>query len=138
LTIENCRSIVIIDQVIGPGGLDCIADVQEGIPARFQGRKFYYHDFRRCARPSVEELRRVAQVMAERLNRARGPVKVLLPLRCWSEADKEGGPLYDPKGNQAFGEELKRRLKPRSRSWRWTPTSASRYTPRRRWLSWRE
>jgi uncharacterized protein (UPF0261 family) len=57
-------------------------------------------------------LRRVAQVMAERLNRARGPVKVLLPLRGWSKADKEGGPLYDPEGNWAFGEELRRHLKP--------------------------
>jgi uncharacterized protein (UPF0261 family) len=101
-----------IPQVVGPGGLDCIAVVQEGIPAGFQGRKLYYHDFRRCARPSVEELTRVARVMAERLNRARGPVKVLLPLRGWSEADKEGGPLCDPEGNRAFGEELKRLLKP--------------------------
>ena len=101
-----------IPQVVGPGGLDCIAVVQGEIPARFRGRKFYYHDFRRCARPTVEELRRVAQVMAERLNRARGPVKVLLPLRGWSKADKEGGPLYDPEGNWAFGEELRRHLKP--------------------------
>ncbi len=101
-----------IPQVVGPGGLDCIAVVQEKIPARFQGRKFYYHDFRRGARPNAEELTLAARVMAERLNRARGPVKVLLPLQGWSEADREGGPLYDPEGNRAFGEELKRRLKP--------------------------
>ncbi len=101
-----------IPQVVGPGGLDCIAVLEEGIPARFQGRKFYHHDFRRCARPSTEELTQVAQAMAERLNRAQGPVKVLLPLQGWSEADREGEPLYDPEGDQAFGEELKRRLKP--------------------------
>lgn len=101
-----------IPQVVGPGGLDCIAVVQEGIPARFQGRKLYYHDFRRCARPSAGELAQVARLMAERLNRARGPVKVLLPLQGWSEADREGGPLYDPEGNRAFGEELRRHLKP--------------------------
>jgi uncharacterized protein (UPF0261 family) len=50
--------------------------------------------------------------MAERLNRAIGPVKVLLPLRGWSEADQEGGPLYDPQANRAFGEEMRKHLKP--------------------------
>ncbi|NIO70008.1 MAG: UPF0261 family protein, partial [Anaerolineae bacterium] len=69
------------------------------VPARFQGRQIYYHDFRRGARSSAEELAVAAQVMAERLNRAIGPVKVLLPLRGWSEADQEGGPLYDPQAD---------------------------------------
>ena len=81
-------------------------------PACFQGRQIYDHDFRRCARPSAEELAVVARIMAERLNRAIGPVKVLLPLRGWSEADREGGPLYDPQADKAFGEEMKKRLKP--------------------------
>jgi uncharacterized protein (UPF0261 family) len=53
-----------------------------------------------------------AQVMAERLNQAIGPVKVLLPLKVWSEADKKGGPLYDPQADRAFDEEIKKRLKP--------------------------
>jgi uncharacterized protein (UPF0261 family) len=102
-----------IPQVVGPGGLDCIAIVHRGeVPACFQGRGVYYHDFRRCARSSAEELAVAAQVMAERLNRAIGPVKVLLPLRGWSEADKEGGPLYDPQADRAFAEEMKKRLKP--------------------------
>jgi uncharacterized protein (UPF0261 family) len=38
--------------------------------------------------------------------------KVLLPLRGWSEADREGGPLYDPQADEAFAEEMKKRLKP--------------------------
>jgi uncharacterized protein (UPF0261 family) len=101
-----------IPLVVGPGGLDSIAIAQEEIPARFQGRKLYYHDFRRCARPNEQELIQAARMMAERLNRARGPVKVLIPLRGWSEADKEGAPLYDPEGNRVFGEELKKLLNP--------------------------
>jgi uncharacterized protein (UPF0261 family) len=101
-----------IPLVVGPGGLDSIVIVEQDIPARFQGRKLYYHDFRRCARPNLRELKEVAQLMAERLNRGRGPVKVLLPLRGWSEADKEGEPLYDPDGNRAFGGEFKKLLKP--------------------------
>jgi uncharacterized protein (UPF0261 family) len=101
-----------IPLVVGPGGLDSIVITEEEIPARFQGRKLYYHDFRRCVRPNLEELTEVARLMAERLNRRRGPVKVLLPLRGWSEADKEGEPLYDPEGNRAFGVEFKKLLKP--------------------------
>jgi uncharacterized protein (UPF0261 family) len=101
-----------IPLVVGPGGLDSIVIAEQDIPARFQGRKLYYHDFRCCARPNLRELKEAAQLMAERLNRGRGPVKVLLPLRGWSEADKEGEPLYDPDGNRAFGEEFKKLLKP--------------------------
>jgi len=102
-----------IPQIVGPGGLDCIAVVHHSeVPARFQGRGIYYHDFRRGVRSSAEELAVAAQVMAERLNRAIGPVKVLLPLRGWSEADQEGGPLYDPQADRAFGEEMKKCLKP--------------------------
>jgi uncharacterized protein (UPF0261 family) len=90
-----------IPQVIGPGGLDCIVVVHRGeVPACFQGRRVYDHDFRRCARSSAGELAVVARIMAERLNRAIGLVKVLLPLRGWSEADREGGPLYDPQADK--------------------------------------
>jgi uncharacterized protein (UPF0261 family) len=103
-----------IPQVVGPGGLDCIVVVVHHgeVPACFQGRRVYDHDFRRCARSSAEELAVVARIMAERLNRAIGPVKVLLPLRGWSKADREGGPLYDPQADEAFAEEMKKRLKP--------------------------
>jgi uncharacterized protein (UPF0261 family) len=101
-----------IPLVVGPGGLDSIAIAEQEIPARFRGRKLYYHDFRRCARPNLRELTEVARLMAERLNRGNGPAKVLLPLRGWSEADKEGEPLYDPEGNRAFGGEFKKLLKP--------------------------
>jgi uncharacterized protein (UPF0261 family) len=98
--------------VVGPGGLDCIAFFQESAADRFRGRKVYYHDFRCGARPTIEELTQVARLMAERLNKAQGPVKVLFPIRGWSEADREGEPLYDPEGNRAFGEVLRKALKP--------------------------
>ena len=55
---------------------------------------------------------KVARLMAERLNQARGPVKVLFPLLGWSEADREGEPLYEPEGNRAFVEVLRKALKP--------------------------
>jgi uncharacterized protein (UPF0261 family) len=59
-------------------------------------------------RTSPDELRQIARVLAERLNKATAPFKVLIPLKGWSTLDMEGRPLYDPKGNAAFTEELKK------------------------------
>jgi uncharacterized protein (UPF0261 family) len=39
-------------------------------------------------------------------------VKVVVPLRGWSEADGEGAPLHEPETNQVFIGELKRLLRP--------------------------
>ena len=57
-----------------------------------------------------DELREIARALAERLNRATAPFKVVIPLKGWSSLDKEGRPLYDPEGNAAFTEELKKRI----------------------------
>jgi uncharacterized protein (UPF0261 family) len=47
------------------------------------------------------------------LNKDATNIKILIPLRGWSEADREGGPLYDPPMNQFFTRYLKERLDPR-------------------------
>ena len=49
--------------------------------------------------------------MAERLAGAKGLVGVLIPLKGWSEADKEGGPLFDPLANEFFIEALEHLLR---------------------------
>ena len=61
-------------------------------------------------RLTPEELRQIARVMAERLNRATAPFRVLIPLKGWSSLDREGCALYDPEANAAFTEELKKWL----------------------------
>jgi uncharacterized protein (UPF0261 family) len=61
-------------------------------------------------RTTPQELRQIARAMADRLNKAKAPFKVLIPLKGWSSVDKEGRALYDPKGNAAFTEELKKWL----------------------------
>jgi uncharacterized protein (UPF0261 family) len=98
-----------IPQVIVPGGLDCIVlefDSPETMPARFKGRKVFWYDFRSGVRTSAEELLILAQTIAGKLNRATGPVKVVIPMRGWSEADGVDGPLYEPETNQVFIDEL--------------------------------
>ncbi|NIN66949.1 MAG: UPF0261 family protein [Anaerolineae bacterium] len=103
-----------IPQVVVPGGLDCIVlefDSPETIPLQFQDRKIFWYDFRSGIRTSPEEMRILADTIAGKLNKARGPVKVLIPIRGWSEADCEDGPLYEPETNQAFVDGLTRLLR---------------------------
>jgi uncharacterized protein (UPF0261 family) len=102
-----------IPQVVGPGGLDCVAIfAPEGVPEKFVGRRTYYHDFRVCVRSTAAELEVVAHILADKLNQATGPVKFLVPLRGWSSASRHCEPLFDPEADRAFVDTLKRSLKP--------------------------
>lgn len=104
-----------IPQVIVPGGLDCIVlefDSPETIPPKFKGRKIFWYDFRSGVRTSAEELTILAGTIAGKLNKARGPVRVVIPTKGWSEADGEDGPLYEPETNQVFVTELQGLLRP--------------------------
>lgn len=102
-----------VPQVIVPGGLDCIVlefDSPKTVPPQFRDREIFWYDFRSGVRTSKEEMRIFAEDFSRKLNGARGPVKIVVPLKGWSEADKEGGPLYNPEINAFFVAELKRRL----------------------------
>jgi uncharacterized protein (UPF0261 family) len=54
----------------------------------------------------------VGRVLAERLNQARGPVAVLLPMLGWSIYGAPGGPLHNPAVNAALVRSLTRHLRP--------------------------
>jgi uncharacterized protein (UPF0261 family) len=102
-----------IPQIVGPGGLDCIGIVpSDSIPCEFQGRKTYYHDFRACVRSNAEELTLVARILADKLNKAIGPVKFLVPRKGWSSASREGEALFDPQADRVFVATLGSYLKP--------------------------
>jgi uncharacterized protein (UPF0261 family) len=99
-----------IPQVVVPGGLDCIVlefASMETMPERVKGRKVFWYDFRSGVRTSHEDVVGLARTIADKLNRAQGPVTTLIPMRGWSEADTVTGPLYEPETNRAFVTELK-------------------------------
>lgn len=75
-------------------------------------RKYDLDKLRTWLRISPEELSRVAAVFAEKLNRAKGPVKVVVPGRGWSSVDIPGNPTYDPEEDMIFVRELRERLRP--------------------------
>ncbi|HET9596890.1 MAG TPA: Tm-1-like ATP-binding domain-containing protein [Anaeromyxobacteraceae bacterium] len=106
-----------IPMVLGPCGLDILsyggrADMLE----RTKDRPQYVQDALRVqVRTTAEELRQAADVIAERLGRARGPWTFLVPLRGWSSLDREGRPMYDPAADAAFVARLEERLPDPSR-----------------------
>ena len=55
----------------------------------------------------------VGRVMAERLNEAKGPTAVFIPLKGWSAYGAEGGPLHDRLGYTAFLRTFKKCLQAR-------------------------
>jgi uncharacterized protein (UPF0261 family) len=62
-------------------------------------------------RTTADELRQAADVIAERLNAARGEWTFLVPLQGWSSLDRAGRPIHDPLADAAFVERLGQRLR---------------------------
>jgi uncharacterized protein (UPF0261 family) len=100
-------------RLVIPGGLDSAVMEfdRSSIPERYNDRRIFFYDFRSAIRLTVEESRSLAHTLADKLNQSDNPIKVLIPLKGWSEADREGGALYDPESTHAFSHTLERSLK---------------------------
>ncbi|MBX6342766.1 MAG: Tm-1-like ATP-binding domain-containing protein, partial [Thermomicrobiaceae bacterium] len=59
-----------------------------------------------------EECAELGRIIARKLNRARGPLAVFIPLRGVSAIATEGGPFYDPEADRALVESLRAELRP--------------------------
>ena len=101
-----------IPRLVIPGGLDCavLEFTRETVPETFTDRKIFFYDFRSAIRLDRKETRCIAEQLAEKLNRAPADVRVLIPSRGWSEADREGGPLHDPETSEFFVKSLRENL----------------------------
>ena len=112
-----------IPQIITPCGFDMLScgplerkerEDPLWVSRGLKERKLFIPDaFRVQARTTSGELIEVAKQVAKKLNKAKGPVMALIPLRGWSSLDKEGMPLYDPEADRAFIHELKIQLDPK-------------------------
>jgi uncharacterized protein (UPF0261 family) len=98
-----------VPQVVCPGALDMVNfGPRDTVPASFEGRTFYQHNPNvTLMRTTAAENAELGRIMAEKLNRAEGPVYVLLPLRGVSAIDREGQPFHDPEADAAFRAALK-------------------------------
>lgn len=117
-----------VPMVLAPSGLDMLSvGGQADWKERFAGRAHAVIDRLRVeVRTSPDECREAARVLADRLNRARAPFRVVIPTEGWSSLDAPGRPLWDPVADQAFTEELTRRL---SRPERVVTVQGNLYTP---------
>jgi uncharacterized protein (UPF0261 family) len=86
---------------------------RQNVPKAYQGRKIFYYDFRSAIRLSMDETLFIAEQLGEKLNLKPSKIKVLIPSRGWSEADRKDGPLHDPEISEAFIERIKRDLNPK-------------------------
>jgi uncharacterized protein (UPF0261 family) len=106
-----------VPMVLAPCGLDILSyGGRADMLAKTKDRVQYVQDALRVqVRTTAEELRAAADVIAARLNQARGPWTFLVPLQGWSSLDKPGRPIYDPAADAAFVARLKQRLAEPSR-----------------------
>ena len=101
-----------IPMVLAPCGLDILSyGGRPDMLEKHKGRVQYVQDALRVqVRTNADELRQAADVIAERLNQAKGPWTFLIPLQGWSSLDKEGRPIYDPVADAAFVARLKEKI----------------------------
>ncbi len=100
-------------RLVIPGGLDSavLEFDHKNIPEKYKDRKIFFYDFRSAIRLTADESRSLAKTVAYKLNQNHNPTKVLIPLKGWSEADREGDVLFEPESGKAFSETLEKLLK---------------------------
>ena len=93
-----------IPQLVCPGAIDMVNfGPVATLPAQFRSRNLYIHNPTvTLMRTTPEECAEIGRITATRLNRASGPVTVLIPLRGVSAIDKAGGPFYSPEALNSY------------------------------------
>jgi len=103
-----------IPQVVAPGSINyAVWGPLTGLSAEWRSRKLIVHNpSLTLVRLSPDELRSVGKIVAEKLNRAKGPTHLFIPLKGFSYPDREGLPHWEPEGNRALIDSLRARLNP--------------------------
>lgn len=103
-----------IPQVVCPGAIDMVNfGPLDSVPGRFQRREFHVHNATvTLMRTTAEECAEIGRITATKLNFARGPAAVLIPLQGVSAIDKAGEPFYSREALEAYRRALKAMLTP--------------------------
>jgi uncharacterized protein (UPF0261 family) len=103
-----------LPQVIAP----CSINITNAGPARKDAEKYVVREkkikqdeLRILTRYNAQELTAASRVYAQKLNDAKGPVRILFPTRGWSTLDREGSILHAPEEDMLFVEEFKKNVK---------------------------
>ena len=91
---------------------DRVARFNAGLlPPGATGKVLEIDEMRAMARFPVDEMKIGAELYAEKINKAKGPIKLVVPLRGWSSLEREGSILLDPEEDRIFIEALKKHLR---------------------------
>lgn len=103
-----------IPQVVSLGALDMVNfGPMDTVPERFRGRKLYKHNPTvTLMRTTPEECAELGRIIGRKLNQAKGPLTVFIPLRGVSMIDKEGGVFYDAAADRQLIDNLQATLDP--------------------------
>ena len=109
----ECAGRLGIPQIVSTCSVNHMTPAMRKYKPEYQERRKYDLDkLRTWIRLSPEELGEVAAEFARKLNRATGPVRVVVPLRGWSSVDAPGNATHDPGEDQVFVRELSKLLDP--------------------------
>jgi len=102
-----------IPQVLAPGSINyMVVGPYDSLSPQMKSRKLIIHNsYLTLVRLNQDELHSVGKLVAEKLNRSKGPTRFFVPLRGFSFPDRENLPHWEPAGNQAFIDALKAGLK---------------------------
>jgi len=106
-----------IPQVVCPGAIDMVNfGPLHAVPERYRERRLYVHNPNvTLMRTTPEECAELGRITAEKLNRARGPVVFLMPLRGVSAIDAAGLPFWWPEADSRYLNVVKANLNSRIR-----------------------
>ena len=101
-----------IPHIVAPGSINYFGwPANRPLPARYRKRQTRPHGAHvMSVRTTPREKAKMAEMIAEKLNRAKGPTAVLIPLGGVGELDRIGSPLHDPAGLKSFRNALKRKI----------------------------
>ncbi len=101
-----------IPLVLSLGAVDMVNfGARDTVPTQFQDRQLHVHNAQvTLMRTTPDENRRIAAFIAEKLNRAPSPWRLLIPAGGVSLLDVPGQPFHDPEADEALFSELQARL----------------------------
>ncbi|MDQ6661053.1 MAG: Tm-1-like ATP-binding domain-containing protein [Chloroflexota bacterium] len=101
-----------IPQVVSLGALDMVNfGPMDSVPEKFQNRNLYKHNATvTLMRTTSEECAELGRIIARKLNKAKGPVALFIPLRGVSMIATQGGAFYDADADKALIDNLKAEL----------------------------
>jgi uncharacterized protein (UPF0261 family) len=101
-----------IPQVVVPGCIDFSVFHAGAIPPELQDRPVYDHNPEyTLVRASQEEMIQLGRLMAERLNPAKGPLRVAVPTQGLSIPNVPEGPFWNPEADASFLQALEADLR---------------------------